>query len=196
MMVAFNDSAKSGPANSATLDGPSAEDLARLTDESVDTVLALIADCQDRDVVFVPEDPGAHDAYAEDEADRKLPWTLGHVVVHISASAEEAAAIAAEMARGVPNRGGRSRYEVPWQQVTTLEQCRQRMEESRRIRLASLGMWPERPDLDNRYVYASGKEVNAIGRFMSGLRHDASHFEQIRRIVAQAAEARGADGHR
>jgi hypothetical protein len=42
-----------------------------------------------------------------------LPWTLGHVIVHITASAEESAFLAAELARGVHRRTGRSRFEVP-----------------------------------------------------------------------------------
>jgi hypothetical protein len=110
-----------------------------------------------------------------------MPWTLGHLIVHVTASAEEAAAIAAELARGVPHRGGRSRSEVHWTTVTTVEQCRQRLEESRRMRLASLGMWPDQPDLSNTYLppREGAEPVNAVIRFVNGLRHDADRGSSL-----------------
>lgn len=166
------------------------EDLRDLTNEMIGTVLALVADCTDEDVVFEPQDPEAHDRYAGKEEEVDLPWTLGHVIVHITASAEESAFLAAELARGVPFHG-RSRWEVPWETVTTIEQCRERLEESRRMRLASLKMWPDKPDLAN--VYSPYKGVGRIGakeRFLLGLKHDADHLGQIEDIVAQANAAR------
>ena len=68
------------------------DELRRLTDEMVQAMLDLIRDCEDADVTFVPEDPTANDPYAADEADVHLAWTLGHVIVHCTASAEESAA--------------------------------------------------------------------------------------------------------
>src|SRR5262249_22367636 len=116
---------------------------------------------------------------------------LGHLIVHVTASSEEAAAIAAELARGVPHRGGRSRSEVHWTTVTTLAQCRERLEESRRMRLASLEMWPANPHLDNTYI---PREVmpplHAVIRFVNGLSHDDSHLAQISEVVQQARAAR------
>jgi len=166
-------------------------DLRQLTNEMIDYQLGLIVDCTDEDVTFEPDDPDAHDPVAADEADIDLAWNLGHVIVHVTASSEEAAAIAAELARGVPHRGGRSRSEIPWQTVTTIAQCRQRLEESRRMRLASLDMWPDEPYLDNTYRYRPESEpVNAIGRFVGGLRHDTSHLEQIAKIIKQALTSR------
>jgi hypothetical protein len=165
-------------------------DLARLTQEMVDTMLALIAECQDADVTFVPTDPEANDTYAVNPDEVTLPWTLGHVIVHTTASAEETAFIAAELARGVPFHG-RSRYEVPWPTVTTIAQCRQRLEESRRMRLASLGLWPDQPDLNNSYQNKEDSPpINALTRFVQGLSHDDSHLEQIAKIVRQARTAR------
>jgi hypothetical protein len=165
-------------------------DLARLTNEMIDTILALIAECEDADVTFVPTDPEANDSYAVNPDEVHLPWTLGHVIVHTTASAEETAFIAAELARGVPFHG-RSRYEVPWSTVTTIAQCRQRLEESRRMRLASLGMWPDPPDLENSYQNKEGSPpINALTRFVQGLSHDDSHLEQIAKIVRQARAAR------
>jgi hypothetical protein len=122
----------------------------------------------------------------------KLAWTLGHVIVHVTASSEESAAIAAELARGVPHRGGRSRSEVPWETVRTVAGCRARLEESRRMRLASLDMWPDRADLSNGYAWREGMDpFNAPAQFSLGLLHDDNHLDQIREIVRQAAAARG-----
>jgi len=167
------------------------DDLRELTNDMVDAMLDLIADCTDEDVSFVPADPEADDTYATAETERNIPWTLGHVIVHTTASAEESAAIAAELARGVEYHG-RSRYEVPWRTVTTVEQCRRRLEESRRMRLASLDMWPDEPHLDNTYTpFERVGAINAIGAFVMGLGHDAQHLDQIAEIVRQARAARG-----
>jgi len=165
------------------------DDLRKLTNNMIDTMLDLIADCVDEEVTFVPSDPDAHDTYATDEAEKNIAWTLGHVIVHTTATAEEAAFLAAELARGVEHHG-RSRSEVPWRTVTTVEQCRQRLEESRRMRLASLEMWPDHPHLDNTYEpWKAVGEINAVGRFVLGLLHDDSHLEQIADIVRQARQS-------
>jgi len=172
--------------------GLAPDDLRRLTNEMIDTMHGLIAECVDADVTFEPSDPGANDTAAATAAEVNMPWTLGHLIVHVTASAEEAAAIGAELARGVPHRGGRSRSEVPWGTVTTLEQCRQRLNESRRMRLSSLDMWPDRPDLSNTYLppWEGAEPVNAVIRFVNGLRHDADHLGQIGEVVRQARAAR------
>lgn len=168
------------------------DDLRRLTEESVAALEILLDGLEDADVVFVPDDPDALDAAAADPAERHLPWTLEHVIVHTTASGEEYAAVASEFARGVPFHG-RPRYETPWRQVTTVVQCRQRLAESRRIRLASLGMWPDAPHLDVGTVYWDGSGwVNARGIFAWGLAHDDDHRRQLEAIVAQARAARGA----
>ena len=163
-----------------------ASDLRVLTNEMVDTMLGLISACQDFDVTFVPYDDEAYDPFAEEEDDLNLAWTLGHVVVHTTASSEEAAALAAELARGVPRRRARSRVEVPWESVTTIRACRQRLEESRRMRLGSLDMWPDEPHLVNCYENKRGLTVNAVVQFVLGLVHDDSHLEQIEKIVKQS----------
>ena len=164
-------------------------DLRPLTNEMVDTVLNLIQDCTDAHVTFVPDDPEANDTFAADEADVDLAWTLGHVIVHLNASCEESAALAAELARGVPYERRRSRSEIPWQSVTTIEQCRRYLEQSRRICLASLDMWPDEPYLDNTYTGRGGSQYNAIARFVSGLSHADSHLAQIANIIKQAKAA-------
>ncbi len=167
-------------------------ELRQLTHEMIDTQLGMIAECDDADVVFVPSDPQANDTYASNTSDVNLPWTLGHVIVHVTASSEESAALAAELARGVPHRGGRSRAEVAWETVTTIAQCRARLEESRRMRLASLDMWPNTPDTENGYAWREGMDpLNAPARFCLGFSHDTDHLGQIAEIVRQAHATRG-----
>jgi hypothetical protein len=169
----------------------SVDDLRDLTNEVAETMLRLIAGCTDADVVFEPVDAEADDPFAATPEEVHMTWNLGHVIVHTTASAEESAAVAAELARGVEYRG-RSRYEVPWQQMRTIAGCRQRLEESRRMGLASLGMWPAEPHLDNAYeIWPDRPKVNAIGRYVLGLMHAEDHWGQIEEIVKQAWTARG-----
>ncbi len=167
------------------------EDLRDYTNEMIDTMLELIAACTDADVTFEPLDPQAHDTYAATEAEVHMAWTLGHLIVHVTASAEESAFLAAELARGVKFHG-RSRCEVPWQTVDTIAQCRERLEESRRMRLASLELWPHAPHLANTYEvpgWSSGP-INCLTRFMFGLSHDNAHLDQIKDVVRQSRAAR------
>lgn len=173
-------------------EGLTTADLRRLTNEMIDTMHGLIAESTDSDVIFEPSDPGANDPAAATAAEINMPWTLGHLIVHVTASSEEAAAIAAELARGVPHRGGRSRSEVYWETVTTITQCRQRLEESRRMRLSSLDMWPDQPNLSNTYLppWEGAAPVNAVIRFVNGLSHDDSHLGQIADVAGQARAAR------
>lgn len=170
--------------------GLTTDDLRDLTNEMIEQLLERIANCVDADVTFEPVDPKANDPYAVTPEELHMPWTLGHVIVHTTASAEESAAIAAELARGVAYHD-RSRHEVPWTEVQTIAGCRQRLEESRRMRLASLRMWPDAAHLENEYqAWANGPTVNAVGRFVLGLMHEESHLEQIAEIVRQARAAR------
>lgn len=172
------------------VEGLSKKDLRELTNEMVNRQLELIAGCTDQDVVYIPNDPDAYDPAAETEEEIRMAWTMGHVIVHTTASSEEAAFLAAELARGVPHRGERSRYEVYWETITSIKQCRERLEESRRMRLATLDVWPETPHLNNTFKSWIGEEINAIGRFLLGLMHDDSHLGQIVNIVQQSKAAR------
>jgi hypothetical protein len=172
--------------------GLSREDLAKLTEEMCDLQLEAIREAVDEDVDLVPDDPDANDKFAARPEEVGLAWTLGHVVVHATASSEESAALALTLARGLPV-DGRSRYEVPWEGVQAAAFIRGRIEESRRMRLAMLAAWPDQPHLDNFYSPYEGRPpMNALGRFLSGLTHDASHLEQMRKIMAQARERRRA----
>jgi DinB superfamily len=173
-------------------EGLTREDLAKLTQEMCARELALIEDAEDEDVAFVPDDPEANDTFASEAQDVGLSWTLGHVVLHATASSEESAALALVLARGLPVEG-RSRYEVPWQEATTVEFLRHRIQESMRMRLAMLAAWPDQPQLDNFYAPYEGRPpMNAMGRFLGGLAHDDSHLEQIRKIMVQARQRRAA----
>lgn len=165
------------------------DDLRTLTNEMIDTILALTADCTDADVTFAPDDPEANDTYADNPDEVGLAWTLGHVIVHTTASAEESAFLAAELARGVEWHG-RSRYEVPWESVTTIAQCRERLAESRRMRLATLDVWPDVPHFENTYEPYAGVTHDCLSRFVGGLAHEDSHLGQIQEIVRQARAAR------
>jgi hypothetical protein len=163
-------------------------DLHDLTNELYDTIFEIIADATDADVIFTPEDPDAYDAGAATEAEIHMPWTLGHVIVHLTASAEEAAFLAAELARGVEWHG-RSRYETPWQTITTIDQCQQRLAESRRICLASLQLWPDDPHLDNYYQRREGgQKINALAYYTSGLMHAEGHLNQLHDIMNQSQQ--------
>lgn len=168
------------------------EDLIALTNSHIDGLRDLIKDLPDSYVTFAPLDPDAHDPYADDPGDNELAWTLGHVVLHIIASSEEGAARGSTLARGV-DLPGRSRYEVPWQSVTTIVELLRLLEDNRRMRLALLDTWPDPPHLDNfysdeRYIRRLG-HVNAVGMTLGGLRHEAGHFPQIEEIIRQAREA-------
>ncbi|HVU67348.1 MAG TPA: DinB family protein [Ktedonobacteraceae bacterium] len=162
-------------------------DLYRLTDEMIDTMQEIVADAVDADVTFVPSDPEANDTFGKPE-EANLAWTLGHVIVHATASSEEAAALALVLARGLPVEG-RSRYEVYWETVTTVAQVRHRLEESRRMRKAMLDAWPDEPHLDVTYApFPRAGEINAVARFILGLYHDTDHLGQLREIMRQGRE--------
>src|SRR5207247_3062687 len=121
-----------------------------------------------------------------------IAWTLAHVIVHTTASAEERAAHGSMLARGTQVKG-RNRYEVPWESVTTTAQLVHRLEESRRMRVAFLQTWPDQPFLDNYYDQRAYIDkyglLNAVGMTLLGLKHDVDHLPQIEAIVRQAEEA-------
>ncbi len=173
--------------------GLAISDLHQLTDEMVDAMLSEIMDARQEDVVFTPQDPHAFDEYAVSPGERNLSWTLGHVIVHTTASAEESAALSSVLARGVPlKQEDRSRYEIPWQEIITVQQLINRLEESRRMRHAFLNAWPTPPHMENTYSpdFPGDVPLNAIDRFTLGLSHDYNHLGQIRKIMGQARRMR------
>jgi hypothetical protein len=161
------------------------EDLRRELNQMYDEILRRIADCTDEQVVFQPIDNKADDPYAI-PGEEKISWTLGHVIVHLTASMEESAALAAELPRGVTFHG-RSRWEFPWREATTIMFCRERLSESRQMCLASLEMWPNPPHMENTYIPVEGARPHTcISRFASGLKHASDHLDQIVNIIQQA----------
>jgi len=163
------------------------DDLRRELNEMYDEVSRLIANCTDAHITFEPVDKKANDPYSV-KGEESIAWTLGHVIVHLTASMEESASIASELARGVPYHG-RSRSEIPWRDATTIEYCRERLAESRRMCIASLETWPDEPHLENTYSPAEGAVPHTcVSRFASGLRHASDHLGQITEIVRQAYE--------
>jgi hypothetical protein len=184
MAVSLHTNTNDGTANDAT-NTLRPDELRALTSEVIEIALKMLRPCVDEDVTFIPVDPHAHDD-AAGEGELSIAWTLGHIIAHMTASSEEFTAIAAELARGVEYHG-RSRYEVPWRTITTLAQCRARLEESRRIRLANLSAWPDQPRLDNVYPgWEGGPLYGPIQRVLLGLRHDAAHLGQMRDVIQQA----------
>jgi len=170
---------------SELVDDLTIKDLRDLTNEMIDLQLSLLANCRDKDVIFEPIDSLANDQAAENDADVDLAWNLGHLIVHTTASSEEGAFLAAETARGVQPHD-RSRSEIAWQKMTTVGQCVQRLEESRRMRLASLDMWPDAPFLDFEHEVWPGMVVKTVGRFVLGLYHDDGHIAQFKEVIRQA----------
>jgi hypothetical protein len=165
--------------------GSTVADLHAMTDKVVDEIERIIAGAMDADVVFVPRDPDANH-HAEDAANREEGWTLGHVIAHITAGGEEGGAHASSLARGVVTEG-RSRYEVPWETITTIGQVRQRLAESRRMRHAFLNTWPDEPNLEITMTLVPRLGLmNAVTRYALGLMHDDWHLGQLHEIMRQA----------
>jgi hypothetical protein len=169
-------------------------DLRAATNASIDTILNIIQDMSDEQMTFLPHDPEANDPYAV-SGEEHIGWSLAHLVVHVTASSEENAAFSSLLARGIAYpREPRLRYETNWHTVTTKAQCVQRLEESRRIRLAYLDTWPDEPFLD---VYRQQSEqaiekhgyMNAPATFLNGLKHEWGHFDQFREVARQARAA-------
>ncbi len=164
------------------------------THESIETMLAIIREATDAMITFVPHDPGADDPWA-DESMRHVGWTLGHVVAHVTASSEESAATSAILARGIPYPAEpRLRYETPWQDIDTQAKAVQRLEESLRMRLSALDMYPDRPSYETfRQLTPAGLArmgpLNAPAQFLHGLRHEVGHFAQMREVLRQAQAA-------
>lgn len=170
-------------------------ELKAATNASLDWITNVIKDMSDADVTFNPVDPEANDPYAV-PGEENIGWSLAHLVVHATASSEEWARYSAILASGLPYPAEpRLRYETNWHTVTTQAQCIQRLEESRRIRLALLDAWPNTPDLETkramseRFIERVG-EVNAPAAFLFGLRHEYGHYDQFTEVARQVAEAR------
>ncbi len=170
---------------SEAFSGVPVADLPRLTDEIYDAVTAIVGDASDAEVVFVPDDPNANDPPG-------VGWTIGHVVVHLTAGLEEAAALGSALARGA-GITGRSRSETPWETVTTAAQVRDRLTESRRMTQAFLVTWPNHPDLTSTDTPVPRfGPLNAVARHLLGVMHAHGHLAQLRETRRQAGITAGA----
>lgn len=179
----------------------SRDDLKAATNASLDLILEILGDATDAEMVHVPDDPMANDPHAV-AGEEQIGWSLAHLVAHVTASAEEMAAISAVLARGIPYpREPRLRWETPWRALQSREQVLQRLEESRRIRLAFLDAWPDQPHLNvyreiSERALAKHGPQNAPAAVLNGLSHEAAHYAQFRDARAQAAAALAANAIR
>jgi len=171
------------------------DDLRAATNTYFDTILGIVKDATDAQFVFLPHDPHAHDAHAV-PGEEHIGWSLAHLVVHVTASAEEGATYSSLLARGlVPAREPRPRYETHWKTVTTRSETLQRLAESRRICLAYLDTWPDQPHLDTRREVSQGFQdkfggaPNAVASYLYGLMHLDSHLDQFGDVAQQARSA-------
>lgn len=156
-------------------------DLHQITDELFETINAIVADATDAAVVFEPKDSALTN---EDEHG----WTLGHVIVHFTASLEETAALSSTLARGIAVEG-RSRYETPWETIKTAQQVQERLKESYRMCRAFLEAWPTTPHLDLTVVRIPRfGPMNAIGLYILGTMHGIAHLDQLREIMQQVKD--------
>jgi hypothetical protein len=166
--------------------GITRDELRRLTHKLTAEVERLVRRAHDADVTFQPVDPAANDPASVVVEEVHVGWTLGHLVAHTTATGEELASLAAELARGVSYHG-RSRFEVPWRTFTSRSDCLARLLESRRIRAASLDLWPTLPHLENTVdLFPPMAPLGPIECFLLGLRHEAGHLDQIRDVLDQA----------
>ena len=170
------------------------DDLKQAANASIDWILDAIKDLDDAAITFNPVDPDAHDPYAV-SGEEHIGWNLGHLVAHVTASTEEWATYSSILARGNEYPAEpRLRYETPWRDITTKAQAVQRLEESRRMRLAYLETWPDQPHLDvkrelsPRFIEKIG-EMNAPAALLFGLKHEYDHYDQILDVAEQARAA-------
>jgi len=164
------------------------------TNTYLDTLLDIIKPFGDAHLTFEPQDPNANDPYAK-AGEENIAWSLGHLILHVTATLEEGAAFSSLLARGVKiPQGVRLRYEADWQTVTTRAQVVQRIEESRRICLSYLDTWPDSPQLDvYRELTEQGRarwgDLNAPASYLNSLSHFDGHLAQIRDAAEQAKAA-------
>ncbi len=161
--------------------------------ESVDNLLSFLEGANDADVVFLPYDSEADDPYAADDQ-KNVGWSVAHIILHATASTEEYASVGSVLGRGIEFEG-RLRYEPDWQTVTTVAELKQRLEESRKMRLAYFDALPDTPNEDvyrkigERYIEQFGQTSWKVS-YLLGLMHEVGHYEQIKEAKRQAQEAR------
>lgn len=164
------------------------------TNRLYDQVQAILDECTDADIAFVPHDPHAHDPYAPEDQ-QNIGWTIGHLVAHITATNEETAVFSSLLARGIP-QSGRIRVEAAWEEIDTVAKANQRLAESRRIVLAYLSAWPDTPNLETLRTFDSERAaeyfgaINAPASAFMGLSHHNEHIAQFEEVLRQAKAVR------
>lgn len=174
----------------------SLDDIRAAANHGIDFMLNILDGLMDTDVTFLPEDPEANDPYAPAEL-QNIGWSIGHLVLHVTASTEEYTSTAAVVARGINYpREPRLRYEADWQVACqTVEECRQRILESKRMRNAALDSFPDQPNPDSRWERSEKfieifGELDAKGAYLMGLSHEYGHHAQFLEVKRQALAAR------
>jgi len=174
----------------------SLDDIREAVNLGTDFMLDILNDLTDADVTFIPFDAEASDPHAPAEL-QNIGWSIGHLVLHVTASSEEYASIAAVLARGInfpPEM--RLRYEADWQVANqTVAECRQRVLESQRMRNAYLDSFPDQPSADSRWERSAKfieifGEMNAKAAYLMGLGHEYGHHAQFIEVKTQAVAAR------
>ena len=159
--------------------GITLDDIHTMTGELYDQLAAHAAGLTEEQIRFIAEDPSQ---------DEEPGWNFAHIILHITASAEEGMALGSHLARGVEFTG-RSRYEPDWETYTTAAQVAQRLAESRRMAFAFLETWPDEPHLGNSYEHTYFGPMNAIAHANLGLIHGAGMMPQVAEIARQAKAA-------
>lgn len=154
-------------------------DLPGFATELYDLLDAATAGLTDAQVRFIPRD--------ENESGES-GWNVAHLVLHVTASAEEGVALGSSLARNVEFTG-RSRFEPEWETVTTAAQVQQRLAESRRMTQAFLETWPDAPYLQNTYEHPYFGTMNAMSQAVAGLYHGFHHLPQVKEAARQATAA-------
>src|SRR5258708_23853908 len=121
-------------------------DLHAALNSYVDFTIQIINSVSDEQALYIPPDPDANDPYATTEAEHHMGWSLVHLVMHVTASAEEAAAFSSILARGIAI-GGRLRSERDWRPVAACAAGVARFEQMRRICLPYLRTLPDQAAL-------------------------------------------------
>lgn len=162
----------------------------------VEATRQIVEAASDEQLFRIPEDPEADDPYTENEAERYVGWSLAHLVLHVTASAEEGAAFSSMLARGVAV-SERLRYEPDWRTLTGRSAVLARLAECQRMCTAYLDTWPDEPHLETlRVLPEKWKDVriNAPAAFLGGLSHWSRHITQMQRCLTGIDGPVGLDG--
>jgi hypothetical protein len=161
----------------------SPQDVKRAVADWADGLESALDGLVDQSVTFFPQDAAAEGGYG---------WNLAHIILHVTAGMEEGTCVSSILARGIvlDDPRQRLRYEPDWESFTSHDQVMARIRESRRMCLAYLDAWPDRPHLGNSRRFPESisfkGHINCIGTVLVSLNHAVSHTAQIEDAVRQA----------